>query len=82
MLHFTEKGFWLYGRAHRLGDARRYIRQYGFEPDEILPSGAYHKDNTTYGDQTAFPIPFEEDNNPLFQDADNDNDGCIEDTGF
>lgn len=80
LLHFTEKAFWTYGRAHRLGDVRRMIRQYGFDPNEVLPSGAYHKQSTTYGTQTAWPIPFEEDNNPLFRQAATD--GCIADTGF
>lgn len=72
---FKERAYFLYLTAHRLGDLRRLMRQYGREQDEVFPTGAYHKQGRTYGTQTAFPIPFAETNNPNFTD-------CLPSEGF
>jgi hypothetical protein len=64
---FSERGFWLYLTAHRMGDLRRLIRQYGRTEDAVFPSGTYSgRGGGTYGTQVAFPVPFEERNNPNF----------------
>lgn len=66
--HFRERAFWLWLTGHRMGDARRLIRQYGRSEDEAFPSGSYFKPAFgTYGDQVVFPIPQEETNNPNFE---------------
>jgi starch-binding outer membrane protein, SusD/RagB family len=62
-LHFRERAFWLYSTAHRLGDLRRLVRQYGRVPNTVFPSGMHHK-GTPYGNDVNFPIPVQEDNNP------------------
>lgn len=64
---FSERAFWLYLTAHRLGDLRRLIRDYGRVESQIFPSGTYTgRGGGTYGPQVAFPVPFEERNNPNF----------------
>lgn len=78
---FEERARFLYLTGHRLGDLRRLIRQYGRTEDGVFPNGAYHKgSNFTYGDQTAFPIPVEEENNPVFKEAVEG--GCLPTEGF
>ncbi len=62
-LLFEERAFWLFGTAHRLGDLRRLVRQYGRAADAVFPSGAFFKGGT-YGPDVNFPIPFEELENP------------------
>ncbi|HET7275890.1 MAG TPA: hypothetical protein VFI91_12050 [Longimicrobiaceae bacterium] len=62
-LMFKERAFWLYTTGHRLGDMRRLIRQYGRTEDEVFPTGEYHKSGLDYGNDVAFPIPFDEQNN-------------------
>ncbi len=64
-LVFQERGFWLYLTGHRQGDLRRLIRQYGRASDNVFPSGDYFKGGD-YGDDVAFPIPFDEENNVNF----------------
>ena len=51
-----ERGFWLYGTAHRLGDFRRLIRNDRRAPDSVFPTGAYPLGGT-YGADVNFPIP-------------------------
>ncbi len=51
-----ERGFWLYGTSHRLGDFRRLIRNDTRTPDSVFPSGAYPLGGT-YGSDVNFPIP-------------------------
>src|SRR5689334_15369866 len=63
-LLFSERAFWLYATGHRLGDMRRLIRQYQRTPDEVFPTGDYHKGGGKYGDDVNLPIPIEEQNNP------------------
>lgn len=62
-LHFEERARWLFGTAHRLGDLRRMIRQYGFDSEAVFPTGPYFKGGD-YGTDVNFPVPFEEGQNP------------------
>ncbi|MGI9627811.1 MAG: hypothetical protein ACR2QM_13320, partial [Longimicrobiales bacterium] len=68
-LLFSERALWLFGTAHRMGDLRRLIRQYGRTEDAVFPTGAYHKGGV-YGDDVVFPIPFLERENSNFN-------GCL-----
>ncbi|MCI0433727.1 MAG: hypothetical protein L0271_08755 [Gemmatimonadetes bacterium] len=62
-LHFRERAFWFYSTAHRLGDLRRLVRQYGRGAETVFPTGSYPKGGS-FGTDVNFPIPVEEDNNP------------------
>lgn len=64
-LQFKERAFWLFGTAHRLGDLRRLIRQYGRLTESVFPTGAYFKGGS-FGNDVNLPIPVEEQNNPEF----------------
>jgi hypothetical protein len=66
---FTERAYDLWLTGHRVGDLRRLMRQYGRAENTVWPSGTYFKNNLQYGNQVAFPIPREEDNNPKYTDA-------------
>lgn len=72
---FQERAFFLYLTGHRLGDLRRLVRFYGFTQEQAFPTGAWYKQSRTYGTQTAFPIPFEEENNTKFTE-------CLPSEGF
>ena len=66
-LLFAERARWLWLTAHRLGDLRRLIRQYGRVADTVFPSGPYFKVNfADYGTDVNFPIPITEKQNPNF----------------
>ena len=66
---FTERAFWMFGTAHRLGDLRRLITQYGRPVNSVFPSGTYFKGNA-YGNQVAFLVPQEEEqDNPNYNRA-------------
>jgi len=65
-LMFKERAYWLWLTSHRLGDMRRLIRQYGRTEDAVFPTGTFFKGGV-YGDDMNFPIPFDELNNPSFQ---------------
>lgn len=65
-LLFAERGYWLYLTGHRLGDLRRLVQQYDREPQDVYPTGDYHKSGS-YGDDVVFPLDFDEANNPLFE---------------
>lgn len=67
-LLFKERAFWLYTTGHRLGDLRRLIRQYDRQQENVFPSGPYFKGGV-YGNDVAFPVPFDEANNSLFDPA-------------
>lgn len=71
---FRERAFWLFSTAHRLGDLRRLVRQYGRGAESVFPSGPYLKGGS-YGDDVSLPIPVEEDNNPLVAEL---RTGCID----
>jgi hypothetical protein len=68
-LLFRERAFWMFGTAHRLGDMRRLVRQYGRAITSVFPTGAYHKDNLTRGNQASIIIPQTENNNPNYDPA-------------
>jgi hypothetical protein len=67
-LLFQERAYWLWLTAHRLGDLRRLIRQYGRTQDQVFPVGLYAPNGNakggSYGTDVNFPIPVEEANNP------------------
>ena len=69
-LHFAERAFWLFATAARFNDVRRLIRQYGRDPDAVLPTGVYFRGGA-YGTDESFPVPFDETGNPNFT-------GCID----
>ena len=60
---FRERAFWMYMTAHRLGDMRRLIRQYGRTQDKVFPTGSYFKGGTYGADVTLVPSQTEQ-NNP------------------
>lgn len=62
-LLFEERARWLFGTAHRLGDLRRLVRQYGRSQADVFPTGAFFKGGV-YGSDVNFPIPTEELENP------------------
>ena len=65
-LLFRERAFWFYLTAHRLGDLRRQVRQYGRLAESVFPTGAYHKQGLTRGTQVSFIVPQPEENNPEY----------------
>jgi hypothetical protein len=60
---FDERARWMFGTAHRLGDLRRLVREYGRAQATVFPSGPFFKGGV-YGSDVNFPIPFEEAENP------------------
>lgn len=60
---FRERGFWLFGRGHRVGDLRRLIRQYNRTQNTVFPTGTWHKGGN-YGVDVNMPVPQAELNNP------------------
>ena len=69
-LLFRERAYTMWLTAHRLGDLRRLVRQYGRVQSAVFPSGAYHKGGT-YGTDVNWIIPLDERNNPQFK-------GCLD----
>jgi len=65
-LHFAERAYWLFLTAHRLGDLRRLVRQYGRSAEQTFPSGLYKGGPESYGTATHFPVPEAERANPNF----------------
>jgi hypothetical protein len=67
-LLFQERAYWLWLTAHRLGDMRRLIRQYGRTQDAVFPVGLYTPNGNakggSYGTDVNFPVPVTELNNP------------------
>jgi len=55
-LMYSERAFWLYLTAHRLGDLRRLIRNYGRAPESVFPTGPYPMFGQQYGTATAIPF--------------------------
>jgi hypothetical protein len=71
-LLFAERARWLWLTAHRLGDLRRLVRQYGRPQSAVFPTGPYFKVNfATYGTDVNIPVPITEQNNPNFT-------GCLD----
>lgn len=54
-LVFRERGFFLWGTGHRLGDLRRLVRAYGRADNTVFPTGAFAKGGT-YGTDLNLPI--------------------------
>jgi len=67
-LLFAERARWLWLTAHRLGDLRRLVRQYGRAANTVFPTGPYPKSTSfgTYGADVNIPVPVTEQNNPNF----------------
>jgi starch-binding outer membrane protein, SusD/RagB family len=67
-LLFAERARWLWLTAHRLGDLRRLIRQYGRAANTVFPTGPYPKTTSfgAYGTDVNIPVPVTEQNNPNF----------------
>ena len=70
-LLFRERAFTMFATAHRLGDLRRMVRQYGRPAESVFPTGNYHKDGLRFGTDVNFIVPAPERNNPKFT-------GCID----
>lgn len=66
-LMFRERAFTLFATAHRVGDLRRLVRQYQRSITSTFPTGPYHKDNLTRGNQGSIIVPQTEENNPNFK---------------
>jgi starch-binding outer membrane protein, SusD/RagB family len=62
---FKERAYDLWLTAHRLGDMRRLIRQYGFTADQVFPVGPYPLGGN-YGDEVALLLPATEASNPNY----------------
>lgn len=60
---FSERAFWLWLTAHRLGDMRRMVRDYGIPANQVFPVGQTIF-GSPYGTDVNFPIPVTEQNNP------------------
>lgn len=66
---FSERAFWLFGTAHRLGDLRRLVRQYQRGAETVFPTGTYFKAGA-YGNQVTLRVPQEEEqDNPNYSRA-------------
>jgi starch-binding outer membrane protein, SusD/RagB family len=65
-LLFRERAFWMWGTAHRVGDLRRLVRQYGLAPDAVWPIGPYFKGGTFGTDMNLVPSQAER-NNPDYK---------------
>jgi hypothetical protein len=65
---FTERAYWLFGTAHRLGDMRRLVWQYLHPVAGVFPIGAYFK-GANYGSQLSLLVPQDEEQNPNFSRA-------------
>ena len=70
-LLFQERAFWLYATGHRQGDLRRLVRNYGLPQTQVFPSGPYFRGTggPQFGTDVAYPVPFNEENNPQFDRA-------------
>lgn len=71
-LLFRERALWMYNTGHRQGDLRRLARApYGLATNAIFPSGPHFRGGN-YGNDVAYPIPFQEENNTSYRPADCD----------
>lgn len=71
-LTFAERGFWMFGTAHRLGDMRRLIRQIGRPFNAVYPTGTYilpGQPGGVYGPGVNLPVPIFEESNGIFTTA-------------
>jgi hypothetical protein len=65
---FSERAYWLFGTAHRLGDLRRLVSQYSRSATSVFPTGPYFK-GANYGSQLSLLVPQDEEQNPNFSRA-------------
>ena len=66
---FAERAYWLFNTGHRQGDLRRLAREpYSLATNKVFPSGPFFRAGS-YGDDVAYPVPFQEINNPNFSPA-------------
>lgn len=73
-LLFKERAYSLWFSAHRLGDMRRLIRQYGRGSETVFPTGQFFHSGSvsgTYGSDVNIILPNDEKNNPNFK-------GCLD----
>lgn len=73
-LLFKERAYTLWFTAHRLGDMRRLIRQYGRNSETVFPTGTFFHAGSasgSYGTDVNIILPNQEKNNPNFT-------GCID----
>jgi hypothetical protein len=73
-LLFKERAYSLWLTAHRLGDMRRLIRQYGRNSETVFPTGTFFHAGSasgSYGTDVNLVLPNQEKNNPNFT-------GCID----
>jgi len=71
-LTFAERGFWMFGTGHRLGDMRRLIRQIGRPFNAVFPTGTYilpGQPGGVYGPGVNLPVPIFEESNGIFTTA-------------
>ncbi|CAN5632901.1 hypothetical protein BH23GEM8_BH23GEM8_04200 [soil metagenome] len=84
-VHFKERAFWLFLTGQRLSDMRRLVRQYQRPQNTVFPTGPFGRalfagtsvaDDAlavrvlgSYGSDVNFPVPFDEQNNPNFNDC-------------
>lgn len=64
-LLFSERAFWFWGTAHRTGDLRRLVRQYGRAPESVWPTGPYFKGGAFGTEMNLVPAQTEK-NNPTY----------------
>lgn len=65
---FEERARWLWLTGHRLADLRRLVRHYGFQANDVFPTGQTIA-GEPFGNDVNFPIPFQEQNNPSYSGA-------------
>lgn len=62
-----ERAFWFWGTAHRVGDLRRLMRQYGRAANTVWPNGPYFKGGVFGTDVNLKPAQAEQ-NNPQYNE--------------
>jgi starch-binding outer membrane protein, SusD/RagB family len=65
-LLYRERGFWLFNTGTRLGDLRRLVRVHGRPSNTVFPTGGFRAGDSDFGDDVAFPVIFDEVNNPNY----------------
>lgn len=63
-----ERAFWFWGTAHRVGDLRRLMRQYGRTEAQVWPTGPYFKGGV-FGTHVNLRPAQAEQNNPDYDPA-------------
>ncbi|MFN2565569.1 MAG: hypothetical protein ABR499_11290 [Gemmatimonadaceae bacterium] len=62
-----ERAFWFWGTAHRIGDLRRLMTQYGRAENTVWPTGPYFKGGNFGNHVNLMPAQAEQ-NNELYKD--------------